>query len=244
MRNGTCLGGEALMIFYVEDDPNIRELTIYALNQAGFEVEGFAEARALFHACSSRVPDLILLDIMLPSVDGMEVLRRLRLADSTRTVPVMMLTAKGSELDKAVGLDAGADDHLAKPFGTVELIYRVKALLRRARVDGFGSIDSAVISCDPVELSASAHVVRAGGCEVVLTLKEFSLLRALLENQGCVLSSLQLLGLAWDVADAGETRTADVHVQTLRKKLTEALPGAGGIIQTVRGVGYCAKERA
>ena len=235
MRDGAYPGGEALMIFYVEDDPNIRELTIYALSQAGFEVEGFAEAQAFFHACASRVPDLILLDIMLPGVDGMEVLRRLRLADSTRTVPVMMLTAKGSELDKAVGLDAGADDYLAKPFGMVELVSRVKALLRRARVGSDEPAEGAVVSCGPVELSAGEHVVRAGGREVVLTLKEFSLLRALLKNQGRVLSRSQLLSLAWDVADAGETRTVDVHVRRLRAKLG---PEVAQRIETVRGAGY------
>lgn len=227
------------MIYYLEDDTNIRDLTVYALKQAGLEAAGFAHAGDFFDACRESLPDLVLLDIMLPEVDGLEVLRRLREDPATKFLPVMMLTAKGTEYDTVCGLDAGADDYLAKPFGMMELVSRVNALLRRAGEPSSNTQDA--ISCGKLELSASAHTVEADGVPVELTLKEFDLLRALMQNNGQVLSRSQLLEDVWGMTYAGGTRTVDVHVQTLRQKLAAASPGIESCIQTVRGVGYCVK---
>lgn len=236
------------MIYYVEDDTNIRDLTLYALRQAGFEAAGFAEASAFFEACERRLPSLVLLDIMLPGTDGLEILHRLRDDAATRHVPVMMLTAKGTEFDKVSGLDAGADDYLAKPFGMMELVSRVNALLRRAQVPV--PAPAAVCEFGPIALDADAHAVAVGGNPVSLTLKEFDLLHVLLQNAGHVLSRSQLLESVWDVTYMGETRTVDVHIQTLRQKLAAAdgsaaeqeRPTADAYIRTVRGVGYCLKD--
>lgn len=227
------------MIYYVEDDTNIRDLTIYALRQAGFEAVGFSCASEFFSACAERVPRLVLLDIMLPETDGIEILKMLREDPAIKHVPVMMLTAKGTEYDTVCGLDAGADDYLAKPFGMMELVSRVNALLRRAGEPSSNTQDA--ISCGKLELSASAHTVEADGVPVELTLKEFDLLRALMQNNGQVLSRSQLLEDVWGMTYAGGTRTVDVHVQTLRQKLAAASPGIESCIQTVRGVGYCVK---
>ena len=216
------------MIYYVEDDTNIRDLTIYALKQAGFEAVGFSCASEFFSACANRVPRLVLLDIMLPETDGIEILKMLREDPAIKHVPVMMLTAKGTEYDTVCGLDAGADDYLAKPFGMMELVSRVNALLRRAGEPSSNTQDT--ITCGKLSLSASAH-----------TLKEFDLLRALMQNNGQVLSRSQLLEDVWGMTYAGGTRTVDVHVQTLRQKLAAAAPGVEACIQTVRGVGYCVK---
>lgn len=239
------------MIYYVEDDANIRELTLYALKQAGFQAAGFAEAEPFFAACREKQPSLVLLDIMLPGVDGLEILRRLRESSVTSRVPVMMLTAKGAEFDKVSGLDAGADDYLAKPFGMMELISRVNALLRRAQAPAF-AVSSPAFKLGPIELDADAHEVTVGGAPVSLTLKEFDLLNVLLQNAGHVLSRAQLLESVWDVTYVGETRTVDVHIQTLRQKLAaadvcaeaEGRPSADAYVQTVRGVGYCLKDPA
>ena len=228
------------MIYYLEDDTNIRDLTVYALRQAGLSATGLANASEFFAACRENVPDLVLLDIMLPEMDGLEVLRRLRVDHSTKHLPIMMLTAKGTEFDKVVGLDAGADDYLAKPFGMMELVSRVNALLRRAAAPVAAPGDDLV--CGPIELSVMAHTVTAGGTTVELTLKEFDLLRALMKNEGRVLSRGQLLEDVWGMTFVGETRTVDVHIQTLRQKLSNACPGADGYIKTVRGVGYCMKQ--
>lgn len=230
------------MIYYVEDDPNIRELASYALRQAGFEAACFPDAEGFFAACAERVPDLVLLDIMLPGMDGMEILRRLRADGATEHVPVMMLTAKGTEYDKVSGLDAGADDYLAKPFGMMELISRVNALLRRAArpaVGGSAAADAGdELRGGAIVLSPSRHEVSAGGQPVTLTLKEFELLRVLMANEGLVLTRAQLLEKVWGVTFAGETRTVDAHVKTLRQKLAAACPGADESVGTVRGVGY------
>ena len=224
------------MIYYVEDDTNIRDLTIYALKQAGFDAKGFSRAGDFFTACSTALPELVLLDIMLPETDGLDILRTLRARPATRNLPVMMLTAKGTEFDKVCGLDAGADDYLAKPFGMMELVSRVNALLRRAQAPATGGAD--VLACGPIELVRSAHTVSVAGTPVALTLKEFDLLRALMSNEGKVLTRRQLLEDVWDVSYVGETRTVDVHIQTLRQKLAAAKPGADAAIRTVRGVGY------
>lgn len=229
------------MIYYVEDDTNIRDLTVYALRQAGFEAQGFPAAEEFFVACRERLPELVLLDIMLPEVDGLEILHVLRDDPATKSLPVMMLTAKGTEFDTVCGLDAGADDYLAKPFGMMELVSRVNALLRRA---GAPAAARDELSCGSVVLTASAHTVSVDGQPVALTLKEFDLLRALMQNEGRVLSRRQLLEDVWGVTYVGETRTVDVHVQTLRQKLAAASDGADALIQTVRGVGYCVKSPA
>lgn len=227
------------MIYYVEDDANIRELTVYALKQAGYESRGFPGADEFFAACKEETPELILLDIMLPGTDGLEILRIVRSDPAMRSLPVIMLTAKGTEYDTVIGLDAGADDYLAKPFGMMELVSRVNALLRRASMPATVAGDE--LAAGPVVLTASAHTVTVDGEPVTLTLKEFDLLRALLQNAGHVLSRRQLLEDVWGITYVGETRTVDVHIQTLRQKLAAAKEGADGIIQTVRGVGYCVK---
>ncbi len=228
------------MIYYVEDDVNIRDLAIYALKQAGFEAQGFPEADEFFAACKTRVPDLVLLDIMLPGTDGLEILRLIREDAAMKTLPVMMLTAKGTEYDTVCGLDAGADDYLAKPFGMMELVSRVNALLRRAQAPA--SEDSGdVLSSGSIVLTSSAHTVTVDGEPVALTLKEFDLLRALMASEGKVLSRSQLLEEVWGVTYVGETRTVDVHIQTLRQKLARVKEGVDSFITTVRGVGYCFK---
>ena len=228
------------MIYYVEDDVNIRDLAIYALKQAGFEAQGFPEADEFFAVCKTRVPDLVLLDIMLPGTDGLEILRMIRDDASMKTLPVMMLTAKGTEYDTVCGLDAGADDYLAKPFGMMELVSRVNALLRRAHAPAAEDAGD-VLASGPIVLTSSAHTVTVDGEPVALTLKEFDLLRALMANEGRVLSRSQLLEEVWGVTYVGETRTVDVHIQTLRQKLARVREGVDALITTVRGVGYCFK---
>ena len=230
----------AFMIYYIEDENNIRDLVLYALKQAGIAACGFAEADAFWRACDKEIPNLVLLDIMLPGEDGLTVLAKIRHDARFASVPVMMLTAKGAEYDKVMGLDAGADDYLAKPFGMMELVSRVNALLRRSASWGIAPADD-VLTCGAVTLSPSAHEVRVGGVPLDLTLKEFELLHKLMREQGHALSRPQLLEDVWGVTFVGETRTVDTHVQTLRKKLNDACPGAGDIVQTVRGVGYRAK---
>ena len=232
--------GAIAVIYYVEDDTNIRDLTVYALKQAGFEAAGFPAAGEFFAACKRRLPELVLLDIMLPEVDGLEILHLLREDPATKHLPVMMLTAKGTEFDTVSGLDAGADDYLAKPFGMMELVSRVNALMRRAAAPAVAADDE--FSCGPVSLTVSSHDVTVDGEPVTLTLKEFDLLRTLMQNEGHVLSRRQLLEDVWGMTYVGETRTVDVHIQTLRQKLAAAGASACACIQTVRGVGYCVKQ--
>ena len=224
------------MIYYVEDDKNIRDLAIYALNQAGFEVAGFPCAKDFENACSSQMPDLVLLDIMLPGKDGLEILESMRLNPSTRHIPVMMLTAKGSEIDKVQGLDLGADDYLAKPFGMMELVSRVRALYRRAESPAIAV--GGKCKCGEITLDGEARTVRVCGEPISLTLKEFDLLQMLMNNCGHVLTRDHLLESVWGWDFAGNTRTVDAHVQTLRQKIASASAEAASMVETVRGVGY------
>ena len=224
------------MIYYVEDDKNIRDLATYALNQAGFEVAGFPCAKDFENACSSQMPDLVLLDIMLPGKDGLEILESMRLNPSTRHIPVMMLTAKGSEIDKVQGLDLGADDYLAKPFGMMELVSRVRALYRRAESPAIAV--GGKCKCGEITLDGEARTVRVCGEPISLTLKEFDLLQMLMNNCGHVLTRDHLLESVWRWDFAGNTRTVDAHVQTLRQKIASASAEAASMVETVRGVGY------
>ncbi|MBO4653456.1 MAG: response regulator transcription factor [Lachnospiraceae bacterium] len=218
------------MIYLVEDDANIRELVIYTLRQSGLKAEGFERPSEFDRACRDCLPRLVLLDIMLPEEDGLSILRRLRANPSTKKTPVMMLTAKSSEYDKVVGLDQGADDYLPKPFGMMELLARVKALLRRAE----DSSDETEYVLDELYVCPEKHTVTVNGEPVTLTKKEFDILQMLLENRGIVLSRDRLLNTIWGYDFDGENRTVDVHIRTLRSKLGEA----GAHIETVRGVGY------
>lgn len=218
------------MIYCVEDDRSIRELLVYALKSGGFDAEGFSESRDFYKALESGLPSMVLLDIMLPGEDGIEILRRLKASAKTRNIPVIMLTAKSSEYDKVLGLDSGADDYITKPFGIMELLARVKAVLRRVGAAN----NSTELSAGGLSMNIEKHSVVADGQEVTLTLKEFELLRYLLENSGIVLSRNQILEEVWGYDYEGETRTVDVHIRSLRQKLG----ASGGIIETVRGVGY------
>ena len=218
------------MIYCVEDDDNIRELVIYTLETTGLKAKGFAEGTAFMEALAFDTPELILLDIMLPGEDGLELLRKLKNSAKTKDIPVIMVTAKGAEYDKVIGLDSGADDYVTKPFGMMELVSRIKAVLRRS---GRGT-DQEMLSVGSVTVDVKKHEVKVAGEVVTLTLKEFELLERLMRNQNIVLTRDQLLEDIWGYDFDGETRTVDVHVRTLRQKL-----GAGGdMIQTVRGVGY------
>ena len=218
------------MIYCVEDDSNIRELLLYTLHNSGFEANGIEDGEALFAEMAREKPSLILLDVMLPGENGIEILKRIRLDMSTRSIPVIMLTAKSSEYDKVIGLDSGADDYVCKPFGMMELISRIKAVLRRTSAPEV----SDMLVCGNVVLNVRGHSVTVDGRPVELTLKEFELLKLLMKNPGVVLNRDTLLGSIWGYDFDGETRTVDVHVRTLRSKLGEK----GDIIETVRGVGY------
>lgn len=220
------------MIYYAEDDSSIRELVLYTLKTTGFEARGFENGEKLFEALSGGdIPQLLLLDIMLPGEDGIEIMKRLRRGGYD--FPVIMVTAKNSEYDKVTGLDCGADDYISKPFGMMELIARIKAVLRRAeRTESLAGGD--ILSCGVVELDVRRHTVTVNGEPAELTLKEFELLRILMKNRNAVLTRDNLLESIWGYDCAGETRTVDVHIKTLRQKLG---PGSE-IIKTVRGVGY------
>lgn len=224
------------MIYYVEDDANIRELAVYTLKQSGFDTQGFADASSFFEACKHQLPDVVLLDIMLPGMDGLEILRVLRGDKETQHLPVMMLTAKGSEIDKVQGLELGADDYLAKPFGMMELVARVRALYRRAQAPAV--IGSNMLHCNGIDLDIDAHVCMVEGVPVKLTVKEFDLLRMLVTHAGHALSRAQLFETVWGESFVGHSRTVDVHVQTLRQKLDSASSGMGKVIETVHGIGY------
>jgi len=216
------------LITIIEDDESIREMLRYYFHSVGYGVEDFESGEDYFRAVHDVQPDLYILDIMLPGMDGLEILRRLRGAPDTAHIPVIMLTARTAELDRVKGLEQGADDYVVKPFGIMELQARVKAVLRRT-----GRPQTpAILKCDGLEIDPAAREVRRDGIPVELTYKEFELLKLLCENRGTVLTRDDILHAVWDYDFAGETRTVDMHVKTLRQKLGE------GYIQTVRGVGY------
>lgn len=221
------------MIYILEDDPSIRELTLYALSGSGLEAKGFERPSDFWRAVDEQMPDLLLLDVMLPEEDGISILRKLRSQDSTRTLPVIMLTAKSTEYDKVVGLDSGADDYVTKPFGMMELISRVKALLRRSSAPSAADCPG-VYTLGELYVSQPGYTVRVSGEDIALTLKEFELLCLLLRHRGMVLSRSQILSQIWGYDFTGESRTVDVHIRTLRTKLGEC----GSLIETIRGVGY------
>ena len=218
------------MIYCVEDDGNIRELVVYTLNTTGMEACGFEDGKSFIEALAFETPELILLDIMLPGEDGLSLLKKLKSSQKTKEIPVIMVTAKGAEYDKVIGLDGGADDYVTKPFGMMELVSRIKAVLRRTKKEkGDGQYSIGNLSID-----LKKHVVIVDGKQVTLTLKEFELLGRLVQNANIVLTRDRLLEDIWGYDFDGETRTVDVHVRTLRQKLGSA----GDMIQTVRGVGY------
>lgn len=218
------------MIYCVEDDAAIRDIEVYALRSTGFEAEGCESGAALFAALKKVPAELVILDVMLPGEDGLEILKKLRLGAATRNLPVIMATARGEEYDKITGLDSGADDYLVKPFGMMEMISRVRAVLRRARPERSRS----ALSLGGVTIDPESRRVTANGQEAALTLKEFELLYTLMSSPGVVFTRDRLLSEIWGTDYDGETRTVDVHVRTLRQKLGEA----GSVICTVRGVGY------
>lgn len=218
------------MIYCVEDENAIRDLMIYALNAAGFEARGFSDGKEFMKALKHEKPQLIMLDIMLPVEDGITILKWLRKNASTEDIPVIMETARGTEYDKVTGLDLGADDYLVKPFGMMEMISRVKAVLRRTGPHA----STPVLKVGKVVLNNSEHTVSVNGDIISLTLKEFGLLKKFMENPGRVFSREQLLQSIWEEDYVGETRTVDVHIGTLRTKIGEC----GNYIKTVRGIGY------
>lgn len=219
------------MIYLLEDDNNIRNFVTYALNNSGLEAKSFERPSEFWAAMAEKKPSLVMLDIMLPEEDGLSVLTKLRKEHDTKKLPIMMLTAKSTEYDKVVGLDAGADDYVTKPFGTMELIARVKALLRRAEPS---ADDVQVYEMEGLYLCPAKHIIRVNGSDVTLTFKEFELLSYLFKNQGNVLNRDQILQEIWGYEFDGENRTVDVHIRTLRAKLGQC----GDLIETVRGIGY------
>ncbi len=219
------------MIFCVEDDAGIRDLMIYTLSASGFRAVGFENAREFYAALADDTPELIMLDIMLPGEDGISILKRLKADARTADIPVIMATAKGNEYDKVIGLDLGADDYLAKPFGMMEMASRVRAVLRRS---GRAAEKQQLIRVGGLEMNLGEHIVTADGIRVQLTLKEFELLRTFMTSPGRAFTREQLLSSVWSEDFLGETRTVDVHVGTLRQKLG----ACGKYIRTVRGVGY------
>ena len=224
------------MIFCVEDDSNIRELVVYTLETTGFKARGFEDGREFLEALALETPELVLMDIMLPGDDGLELLKKLKASPKTREIPVIMVTAKGAEYDKVKGLDLGADDYVTKPFGMMELVSRIKAVLRRTRRDAQEPQD--IIAVGEIEINTKKHEVTAAGEVVNLTLKEYELLKRLMKSPNIVMTRDCLLEDIWGYGFDGETRTVDVHVRTLRQKLGPC----GQKIETVRGDGYSMSE--
>jgi len=218
------------VIWCVDDDNTIRDIEVYTLTQTGFEAKGFADGISMLEALKTEKPELIVLDIMLPGKDGVEVLKEIRQSPETRKIPVIMATAKGTEMDKIQGLDTGADDYLVKPFGVMEMVSRIKAVLRRCEPDE----KEEVLTIGEITLSDKEHLVTVNGEKVVLTFKEFEILKLFMSNPGIVFSRDKLLSEVWGIDYLGESRTVDMHIKTLRQKLGDA----GALIETVIGVGY------
>ena len=218
------------MIWCVDDDSTIRDIEVYTLTQTGFEAKGFADGISMLEALKTEKPELIVLDIMLPGKDGVEVLKKIRSNPETRKIPVIMATAKGTEMDKIQGLDTGADDYLVKPFGVMEMVSRIKAVLRRCESDE----KEEIITVGEITLSDKEHLVTVNGKKVALTFKEFEILKLFMQSPGIVFSRDKLLSEVWGVDYLGESRTVDMHIKTLRQKLGDA----GALIETVIGVGY------
>ena len=218
------------MIWCVDDDNTIREIEVYTLTQTGFEAKGFADGLSMLEALKTEQPELIVLDIMMPGMDGMDVLKVIRSKPETRRIPVIMATAKGTEMDKIHGLDTGADDYLVKPFGVMEMVSRIKAVLRRCEPEEVGDI----LKVAEITLNDKEHTVSVNGEKVALTFKEFELLKMFMSNPGAAFSRDKLLSEIWGIDYLGESRTVDMHIKTLRQKLGES----GKRIETVIGVGY------
>ncbi len=222
------------MIWCVDDDSTIRDIEVYTLQSTGFEAEGFVDGQSMFEALKSSKPDLIILDIMLPGEDGVEVLKKIRQSPVIGNIPVIMATAKGTEMDKIKSLDIGADDYLVKPFGMMEMVSRVKAVLRRCNQELQSEVKEEIITVGDIVLNVSQHIVTVQSERISLTLKEFEILRLFMQHPGKVYSREALLSKVWGVDYMGETRTVDMHIKTLRQKLGEK----GSMIRTVIGVGY------
>ena len=218
------------MIWCVDDDNTIREIEVYTLTQTGFEAKGFADGISMLEALKTEQPELIVLDIMMPGMDGVDVLKVIRSKPETRRIPVIMATAKGTEMDKIYGLDTGADDYLVKPFGVMEMVSRIKAVLRRCEPEEVGEI----LKIAEITLNDKEHTVSVNGEKVALTFKEFELLKMFMSNPGAAFSRDKLLSEIWGIDYLGESRTVDMHIKTLRQKLGES----GKRIETVIGVGY------
>ena len=218
------------MIWCVDDDSTIRDIEVYTLTQTGFEAKGFPDGLSMLEALKTEKPELIVLDIMMPGMDGVEVLKEIRSNSETRKIPVIMATAKGTEMDKIQGLDTGADDYLVKPFGVMEMVSRIKAVLRRCESDE----KEEVLTVGEITLSDKEHLVTVNGKKVALTFKEFEILKLFMQSPGIVFSRDKLLSEVWGVDYLGESRTVDMHIKTLRQKLGDV----GSRIETVIGVGY------
>ena len=222
-----------MKIWCVEDDPNINNLVVYAMESVEYEAKGFTNYAAFNTELKNETPDLIILDVRLPDVDGIQILKQLKDSAATKDIPVIMLTAKTAEIDKVRALDMGADDYVPKPFGILELISRVRAVLRRS----MPKTDDEIITCGDISIHKSQHKVQVAGKETELTLKEYNLLYLLLSNKGQVFTRKQLMDRVWGDSYVGESRTIDMHIKTLRQKLGDA----GDVIKTIRGVGYKAE---
>lgn len=224
-----------MLIYIVEDDSDIRELETYALKNSGYDIQSFGESTSFFKACVSKIPDLVILDVMLPDFDGLSVLKKLREDTTTKSVPVIMVTAKGSEMDKVKGFDLGADDYITKPFSVLELISRVRAIIRRC---SSSDIKSDILTLGGITVDDSKHIVTCNGEVCTLTFKEYELLKYLIKNKGMALSRETIIINVWGYDFEGESRTVDMHITTLRQKLGDY----GNLIKTVRNVGYKAGE--
>lgn len=229
-KTGQYMEGLSEMIYCVEDERNIRELLVYTLETTGFEAKGLSDGKELWSALKQGTPDMILLDIMLPGDDGYAILEKLKSSSATRNIPVIMVTAKEAEYDKVRGLEAGADDYITKPFGMMEFVARIKAVLRRSSRQS----EDRELHCGNLCIFVGRHEVVCEDRQIELTRKEFELLLYLVENKGLVMTRNQILCHVWGYDFDGETRTVDVHVRSLRQKLDSA----GGMIETIRGVGY------